>query len=230
MGGRGSGSRMASSAGPAGSSSGNNFMSNRQNMEDYAIATGALDMGSEEDTRAFLRTPEGREALRDFMDGEREAGLTESEMRQAIQDTGSSRESSTTTPGLVNDSDGLRRQVQNARQNGYKSPQVNDMVRQGQAAGWKETYPGYDQNTGTAYRSMATNGTGALSNRTAKVTVTDKSVNLLVSDGNVGGEYRFSNVSDAIQSGNRFVSNRRASSRRGGPKDNEFLVGSGRAR
>lgn len=87
MGGRGSGSNMASS-----SANGGSFMSNRQNMEDYAVAVGMFD-------RDFMRTAEGQEALRDFMDGEREAGLTESDMRQAIRDTGSNRNRGTGSSG-----------------------------------------------------------------------------------------------------------------------------------
>ena len=79
MGGRGSGSRMVKSNVSRG---GESFMSNQQNMEDYAVATGMFD-------REFLGTAEGKQALRDFMDGEREAGLTEREMRDAINATGS---------------------------------------------------------------------------------------------------------------------------------------------
>lgn len=78
MGGRGSGSRMVKSS----VSRGGSFMSDRQNMEDYAIATGMFD-------RDYMRTAEGQEALRDFMDGEREAGLTEREMRNVINSTNS---------------------------------------------------------------------------------------------------------------------------------------------
>lgn len=226
FGGRGGGSGMSSST------SGGSFMSNQRNMEDYAIATGALDVGSEEETRAFLRTADGRAALNEFMEGEREAGLTESEMREAIQATGSNRSASTPTPGLVDNSDFLKSQVQKARRDGYKSPQVNEMVREATNAGWKETYPsGGGANTNTPlYRSMQTRGTGALSERRARVTATERGINLHVDDGYMGSEYHFSNVSDAIRSGNKFVSNRRASTRRGGPKDSEFLTGSGRPR
>lgn len=80
FGGRGGGSGMTSSS----TSGGGSFMSNQQNMEDYAVAVGMFD-------RDFMRTEEGRQALREFMDDEREAGLTESDMRQAIRDTGSNR-------------------------------------------------------------------------------------------------------------------------------------------
>ena len=175
-----------------------------------------------------MRTAEGREALHEFMRDEREAGLTESDMRQAIQATGSNQRTPTATPGLINNSDGLRRQVQEARQNGYKSSQVDEMVREAGAAGWKETYPGYSGDT--AFRSMGTRGTGALRDRFVRVTADRDGVGLYVDDGNKAVEYRFSNVSDAVASGNRFVSNRRASTKRGGPKDNEFIVGSGRRR
>lgn len=219
FGGRGGGSRMVSRS-SAMSSGGSSFMSNQQNMEDYAVATDMFD-------RDFLETAEGKEALREFMRDEIEAGLTESEMREAIQSTGSNQR--TPTPDLIINSDNLRDQVQNARQNGYKSSQVNEMVREATAAGWKETYPSYGAD-GTAYRKMQTNGTGALSERQAKVSVYKDHVYLYASDSNMASEYYFSNVSDAIQSGNRFVSNRRASTRRGGPKDSEFIVGSGRPR
>lgn len=90
FGGRGGSSGMDSSGG--------SFMSNQQNMEDYAIATGALDIGSEEETRAFMRTPEGKAALQEFMEGERELGLTEQEMREAIQSTGSNQRQSNQRP------------------------------------------------------------------------------------------------------------------------------------
>lgn len=99
FGGRGGGSGMSSST------SGGSYMSDRQNMEDYAIATGALDIGSEEETRAFLKTAEGRAALDEFMNGEREAGLTEAEMREAIKSTGSDRSAppaAPTAPGRIN--------------------------------------------------------------------------------------------------------------------------------
>lgn len=79
MGGRGSGSNMASSG-----QSGGSYMSNQRNMEDYAVAVGMFD-------RDYMKTAEGRQALKDFMDDEREAGLTEQDMRQAIRDTGSNR-------------------------------------------------------------------------------------------------------------------------------------------
>lgn len=81
FGGRGGGSGMTSSS----TSGGGSFMSNQQNMEDYAVAVGMFD-------RDFMRTEEGRQALRDFMDDEIEAGLTEQDMRQAIKDTGSNRD------------------------------------------------------------------------------------------------------------------------------------------
>lgn len=84
MGGRSTSSGMTS----ASASQGGSFMSNQQNMEDYAVAVGMFD-------RDYMRTAEGREALREFMDNEREAGLTEEEMRQAIKDTGSDRDRGT---------------------------------------------------------------------------------------------------------------------------------------
>lgn len=89
MGGRGSRSGMASEAPNTG---GGSFMSNQQNMEDYAVAVGMFD-------RDFMRTAEGRAALREFMDDEREAGLTERDMRQAIRDTGSNRNRGTGSSG-----------------------------------------------------------------------------------------------------------------------------------
>ena len=69
-------------------------MSNRQNMEDYAVAVGMFD-------RDFMRTAEGKAALKEFMDNEREAGLTESDMRQAIRDTGSSRRTSNRSTATI---------------------------------------------------------------------------------------------------------------------------------
>lgn len=77
FGGRGGGSGMSSST-----SGGGSFTPSQRDMEDYAVAVGMFD-------RDFMRTPEGKEALREFMDNEKEAGLTEQEMRQAIKDTGS---------------------------------------------------------------------------------------------------------------------------------------------
>lgn len=79
-------SRSGISSGGAGNtnapSAGSSFMSNQRNMEDYAVAVGMFD-------RDFMRTEEGQQALREFMDGEREAGLTEQDMREAIRSTGS---------------------------------------------------------------------------------------------------------------------------------------------
>lgn len=84
FGGRGGGSGMSGGGGGASEAVGvgGSFISNQKNMEDYAVAVGMFD-------RDFLRTADGQEALRDFMDGEREAGLTEQDMRQAIRSTGS---------------------------------------------------------------------------------------------------------------------------------------------
>lgn len=85
MGGRGSGSRMSASTSRDGGES--YFMTDQRNMEDYAVAVGMFD-------RDYLRTMEGRQALREFMDGEIEEGLTESQMRQAIRDVGTNSGSS----------------------------------------------------------------------------------------------------------------------------------------
>lgn len=228
FGGRGGGSGMSGGGGGASASeSGGGFMNNDDNIKDYYMATMAGGM-SREDMEDIWSTPEGRQDLRDWFNEEKNLGLTEQEMRDAIQQTGGPQRAS--VPSLANNSDDMKRQVQNARQNGYKSSQVNEMVREAQAAGWKETYPSYNASSGTVYRSMSTRGTGALSERTAKVTTTERGVGLYVTDGNRGSEYRFSNVTDAIKSGDKFVSNRKASTRSGGPKDNEFIVGSGRCR
>lgn len=64
------------------SAGGGSFMSNQRNMEDYAVAVGMFD-------RDFMRTEEGKQALKEFMEGEKEAGLTERDMKRAIKDTGS---------------------------------------------------------------------------------------------------------------------------------------------
>lgn len=96
MGGRGSGSNMNAST-----SGGGSFMSNQRNMADYAIATGALDMGSEAETRRYIRTAEGKAALQEFMDGEREAGLTAREMRDAIKSAGSGTYQESDVPSRV---------------------------------------------------------------------------------------------------------------------------------